>query len=218
MPIRFDRFTIKAQEAFADAQSIALERSQQQLEVEHLLLALINQKEGLTLQLLQKLGANIAGIISSLEEEIDKLPRVEGAGAGQLYITQRLNNVVEAAFEEMKNLRDEYLSTEHLLLAIVDEKDGISSRILKENGASKDELMKALREIRGSARVTDQTPEDKYQALKKYGRDLTDLAARGKLDPVIERDNEIRRVLQVLSRRTKNNPVLIGEPELVKLR
>ncbi len=216
MPIRFDRFTIKAHEAFADAQSIALDRNQQQLDVEHLLLALINQKEGLTLQILQKLGANIAGLTSSLEEDLEKLPRIEGSGVGQLYITQRLNNVVEAAFEEMKNLKDEYLSTEHLLLAIADEKDGISARILKQNGVSKDGIMKTLREIRGSARVTDQTPEDKYQALKKYGRDLTELAARGKLDPVIGRDNEIRRVLQVLSRRTKNNPVLIGEPGVGK--
>src|SRR5574341_2153688 len=148
MPIRFDRFTIKAQEAFADAQSISLERNQQQLEVEHLLLALINQKEGLTLQILQKLGANVAGITSALEEELERLPRVEGAGEGQIYVTQRLNSVVEAAFEEMKNLRDEYLSTEHLLLAIADEKDGASARILRKNGVSKDSLMKALREIR----------------------------------------------------------------------
>ncbi|KCZ73513.1 ATP-dependent chaperone ClpB [Candidatus Methanoperedens nitroreducens] len=214
--MRFDRFTIKAQEALADAQSIVLDRNQQQLEVEHLLLALINQKEGLTLQILHKLGANVAGIVSRLEEEIDRLPRVEGAGAGQTYITPRLNSVVEAAFKEMANLRDEYLSTEHLLLAISDEKNGISARIMRENGASKDDIMKALREIRGSSRVTDQTPEDKYQALKKYSRDLTELAERGKLDPVIGRDNEIRRVLQVLSRRTKNNPVLIGEPGVGK--
>ncbi len=216
MPLRFDRFTIKAQEAFQEAQSIALDRNQQQLDVEHLLLALINQKEGLTLQILQKIGANIAGLTSSLEEDLEKLPRIEGSGVGQLYITQRLNNVVEAAFEEMKNLKDEYLSTEHLLLAIADEKDGISARILKQNGVSKDALMKAMKEVRGSSRVTDQNPEGKYEALKKYGRDLTDLAARGRLDPVIGRDNEIRRVLQVLSRRTKNNPVLIGEPGVGK--
>ena len=216
MPIRFDRFTIKAQEAFQDAQTIALDRNQQQLEVEHLLLALINQKEGLTLQLLQKLGANTSGIISRLEDEISKLPRVEGPGAGQVYMSTRLNNVAEAAFSEMKNLRDEYLSTEHLLLAIADERNGISARILKENGASKDAIMKALKDIRGSSRVTDQNPEEKYEALKKYGRDLTELAASGKLDPVIGRDEEIRRVLQVLSRRTKNNPVLIGEPGVGK--
>ena len=216
MPIRFDRFTIKAQEAFQDAQTIALDKNQQQLEVEHLLLSLINQKEGLTLQLLQKLGANTAGIILRLEDEINKLPRVEGAGAGQVYMSTRLNNVAEAAFSEMKNLRDEYLSTEHLLLAIADEKNGISARILKENGVSKDALMKSLKEVRGSSSVTDQNPEAKYEALKKYGRDLTELAQLGKLDPVIGRDNEIRRVLQVLSRRTKNNPVLIGEPGVGK--
>ncbi|HEY9245499.1 MAG TPA: Clp protease N-terminal domain-containing protein, partial [Candidatus Methanoperedens sp.] len=216
MPIRLDRFTIKAQEAFQEAHGIALERNQQQLEVEHLLLALINQREGLTLQLLQKLGTGAAGIISALEEELDKLPRIEGAGAGQVYASPRLNGIVEAAFDEMKNLKDEYLSTEHLLLAIADEKNGLSARILKDKGVSKDGIMKALKEVRGSSRVTDQNPEDKYQALKKYGRDLTELAERGKLDPVIGRENEIRRVLQVLSRRTKNNPVLIGEPGVGK--
>jgi len=216
MPPRFDRFTIKAQEAFQDAQNIATDRSQQQLDVEHLLLALINQKEGLTTQLFLKLGANAAGISSRLEDEIDKLPRVDGAGAGQVYISTRLNNVIEAGFSEMKNLRDEYLSCEHLLLAIADEKKGISARILKEYGVSKDAIMKALKEVRGSSRVTDQNPEEKYEALKKYGRDLTELAAIGKLDPVIGRDIEIRRVLQVLSRRTKNNPVLIGEPGVGK--
>ncbi|MCZ7401715.1 MAG: ATP-dependent chaperone ClpB [Candidatus Methanoperedens sp.] len=216
MPPRFDRFTIKAQEAFQDAQNIATDRSQQQLDVEHLLLALINQKEGLTTQLFLKLGANAAGISARLEDELDKLPRVEGAGAGQVYISTRLNNVFEAGFSEMKTLRDEYLSSEHLLLAIADEKNGISARILKENGVSKDAIMKALKEVRGSSRVTDQNPEEKYEALKKYGRDLTELAALGKLDPVIGRDEEIRRVLQVLSRRTKNNPVLIGEPGVGK--
>ncbi len=212
--MRFDRFTIKAQDVFADAQDITQDNNQQQLDVEHLLLALINQKEGLTLQILQRLGANVPGIISRLEEEIGKVPKV--GGAGQLYMSPRVNTIVDAAFEEMKQLKDEYLSTEHLLLAIADEKGGISSHILKENGASKDIILKALREVRGSSRVTDQTPEDKYQALEKYGRDLTEEAARGKLDPVIGRDNEIRRVLQVLSRRTKNNPVLIGEPGVGK--
>jgi ATP-dependent Clp protease ATP-binding subunit ClpB len=212
--MRFDRFTIKAQEAFDDARNITLDNNHQQLDVEHLMLALINQKEGLTLKILQRLGANVPGIIGRLEEEIDKIPRV--AGAEQLYMSQRISNVVEAAFDEMKQLKDEYLSTEHLLLAIADEKHGISSDILKENGASKDTILKALREVRGSSRVTDQNPEDKYQALEKYGRDLTEEAALGKLDPVIGRDNEIRRVIQVLSRRTKNNPVLIGEPGVGK--
>ena len=212
--MRFDRFTIKAQEAFYDARNITLDNNQQQLDVEQLMLALINQKEGLTLQILQRLGANVPGIIGRLEEEIGKIPRV--SGAEQLYMSQRISNVVDAAFDEMKQLKDEYLSTEHLLLAIADEKHGISSDILKENGASKDTILKALREVRGSSRVTDQNPEDKYQALEKYGRDLTEEAALGKLDPVIGRDNEIRRVIQVLSRRTKNNPVLIGEPGVGK--
>jgi len=212
--MRLDKFTIKAQEAFSDARNITLDNNQQQLDVEQLMLALINQKEGLTLQILQRLGANVPGIISRLEEEIGKIPRV--SGAEQLYMSQRINNVVDAAFDEMKQLKDEFLSTEHLLLAITDEKHGISSNILKENGASKDTILKALKEVRGSSRVTDQNPEDKYQALEKYGRDLTEAAALGKLDPVIGRDNEIRRVLQVLSRRTKNNPVLIGEPGVGK--
>jgi len=212
--MRFDRFTIKAQEAFADAQNLTLDLNQQQLDVEHLLLALINQKEGLTLQILHRLGANVPGITGQLKEEIEKLPKV--AGGGQLYMSQRVNNLVEAAFNEMKQLNDEFLSTEHLLLAIADEKHGISSRILTENSASRDGLFKALKEVRGSSRVTDQNPEEKYQALEKYGRDLTELASQGKLDPVIGRDNEIRRVLQVLSRRTKNNPVLIGEPGVGK--
>jgi len=212
--MRLDKFTIKAQEAFSDARNITLDNNQQQLDVEQLMLALINQKEGLTLQILQRLGANVPGIIGRLEEEINKIPRV--AGAEQLYMSQRINNVVDAAFDEMKQLKDEYLSTEHLLLAITDEKHGISSDILKENGATKDTILKALKEVRGSSRVTDQNPEDKYQALEKYGRDLTEAAALGKLDPVIGRDNEIRRVLQVLSRRTKNNPVLIGEPGVGK--
>jgi len=212
--MRLDKFTIKAQEAFSDARNITLDNNQQQLDVEQLMLALINQKEGLTLQILQRLGANVPGIIGRLEEEINKIPRV--SGAEQLYMSQRINNVVDAAFDEMKQLKDEYLSTEHLLLAITDEKHGISSDILKENGATKDTILKALKEVRGSSRVTDQNPEDKYQALEKYGRDLTEAAALGKLDPVIGRDNEIRRVLQVLSRRTKNNPVLIGEPGVGK--
>jgi len=212
--MRLDKFTIKAQEAFSDARNITLDNNQQQLDVEQLMLALINQKEGLTLQILQRLGANVPGIIGRLEEEINKIPRV--AGAEQRYMSQRINNVVDAAFDEMKQLKDEYLSTEHLLLAITDEKHGISSDILKENGATKDTILKALKEVRGSSRVTDQNPEDKYQALEKYGRDLTEAAALGKLDPVIGRDNEIRRVLQVLSRRTKNNPVLIGEPGVGK--
>jgi ATP-dependent Clp protease ATP-binding subunit ClpB len=202
--MQFDKFTMEAQEAFANAQSLVIDRKQQQLDVEHLLISMIKQKDSLAFQILQKLGANIGWILSRLEEEVDRYPRVEGAGEGQIYVSARLNQLVEAAFNEVKILQDDLLNTDHLLIAIVDEKGGFSARILKENGVTKKGIYKVLQEIK------------KYQALKRYGRDLTDLAARGKLDPVIGRDNEIRRVLQVLSRRTKNNPVLIGEPGVGK--
>ncbi len=202
--MQFDKFTLEAQEVFANAQSLVINRKQQQLDVEHLLISIIKQKESLAFQILQKLGANTGWMLSQLEDEVDKYPRVEGAGEGQIYISARLNQVVESAFNEMKLLQDELLNTDHLLIAIVNEKGGFSAKLLKENGVTKEDIYKVLQEIK------------KYQALKKYGRDLTELASRGKLDPVIGRDNEIRRVLQVLSRRTKNNPVLIGEPGVGK--
>ncbi|CAD7771230.1 ATP-dependent Clp protease ATP-binding subunit ClpX [Candidatus Methanoperedenaceae archaeon GB37] len=214
--MRFDRFTLKAQEAVQEARNIVLENGQQQLDVEHLMLALLEQPEGVVLSILQKLGANPAAIKRRVFEDIQKRPRVSGAGAGQLYLTQRFNQVIESAFEQMEELQDEYVSTEHLLLAISGESGGAASTILREEGVTRDAILKALVEIRGSQRVTDQTPEDKYQALEKYARDLTELARRGKLDPVIGRDDEIRRVVQVLSRRTKNNPVLIGDPGVGK--
>ncbi len=214
--MRFDRFTLKAQEAVQEAQNIVLENGQQQLDVEHLMLALLEQPEGVVLSILQKLGANPAAIKRRVFEDIQKRPRVSGAGAGQLYLTQRFNQVIESAFEEMEELQDEYVSTEHLLLAISGESGGAASTILREEGVTRDAILKALVEIRGSQRVTDQTPEDKYQALEKYARDLTEMSRRGKLDPVIGRDDEIRRVVQVLSRRTKNNPVLIGDPGVGK--
>ena len=214
--MRFDRFTLKAQEAVQEARNIVLENGQQQLDVEHLMLALLEQPEGVVLSILQKLGANPAAIKRRVFEDIQKRPRVSGAGAGQLYLTQRFNQVIESAFDQMEELQDEYVSTEHLLLAISGESGGAASTILREEGVTRDAILKALVEIRGSQRVTDQTPEDKYQALEKYARDLTELARRGKLDPVIGRDDEIRRVVQVLSRRTKNNPVLIGDPGVGK--
>jgi ATP-dependent Clp protease ATP-binding subunit ClpB len=214
--LRFDRFTLKAQEAVQSAQKIVLDNNQQQLDVEHLLLALLEQSEGVVLPILQKLGANPAAIKKAVFEEIQRRPQVSGAGAGQLYITPRLNQVFDAAFEEMEKLRDEYVSTEHLLIAIAGERGGISASILAREGVTRDAILKVLVDIRGSQRVTDQTPEDKYQALEKYARDLTELARRGKLDPVIGRDEVIRRVIQVLSRRTKNNPVLIGDPGVGK--
>ncbi len=202
--MEFDKFTLEAQEAFASAQKLVISRKQQQIDVEHLLISMINQKDSLALKILQKLRVNIGWILSQLEDEINRLPRVEGAGEGQVYISARLNQVVSDALNEMKMLQDELLNTDHLLIAMVNEKNSFSSRLLNENGVTKEEIYRVLQELK------------KYQALKKYGRDLTELASRGKLDPVIGRDNEIRRVLQVLSRRTKNNPVLIGEPGVGK--
>src|SRR6266705_4084750 len=213
--IRFDRLTIKAQEALAEAQKLAEKAGNQQLDVEHLALALVRQREGLTQSLLNKLGADPAVLARELEQELKKVPQVSGSGAGQLTITARLRDVFSAAEQEAERFKDEYLSTEHLLLAIVDA-GGAAAGVFKRQGITKDRLYSALTAIRGTQRVTDQEPEEKYQALAKYSRDLTDLARKGKLDPVIGRDEEIRRVIQVLSRRTKNNPVLIGEPGVGK--
>src|SRR5438132_57224 len=214
--IRFDRMTIKAQEALAEAQKLAEKASHQQLDVEHLALALVLQREGLTQSLLNKLGADPDVLARALEQELKKIPQVSGSGAtGVAGITPRLRDVFSAAEQEAERFKDEYLSTEHLLLAIVDA-GGTAAGVLKRQGVSKDRLYAALTAIRGTQRVTDQEPEEKYQALAKYSRDLTDLARKGKLDPVIGRDEEIRRVIQVLSRRTKNNPCLIGEPGVGK--
>ncbi len=213
-----DKFTLKAQEALQQAQQIASERNQQQIDAEHLLAALLNDTEGIPVAVIKKLGASVEHIKQETEKALDKLPKVYGTGAGGLgnvYISQRLNQILEAAFKEATNLKDEYISTEHLLLAL-SEDQGEAGRILRGEGLSKDNILKVLQAIRGSQRVTDQNPEAKYQALERYGRDLTNLARKGKLDPVIGRDEEIRRVLQVLSRRTKNNPVLIGDPGVGK--
>ena len=213
--IRFDRLTIKAQEALAEAQKLAEKAGHQQLDVEHLALALVRQREGLTQSLLNKLGADPAVLARDLEQKLKKVPQVSGSGVSQVTITARLNDVFSAAEQEAERFKDEYLSTEHLLLAVA-EAGGAADGIFKRQGVSKDRLYAALTSIRGTQRVTDQEPEEKYQALAKYSRDLTDLARKGKLDPVIGRDEEIRRVIQVLSRRTKNNPCLIGEPGVGK--
>ncbi|HEX9758340.1 MAG TPA: ATP-dependent chaperone ClpB [Nitrospiria bacterium] len=214
--MRFDRLTIKSQEAIQEAQQLAEKRNQQQMDAEHLLLALLIQKEGLIPSLLKKLGVDWGGIRKKAEKEVDQLPRVEGPGsAGQVYITPRMKGVFDRSEEEASKLKDEYISTEHFLLALA-EGDGAAGRLLKEGGVTRDRILKVLLEIRGTQRVTDPSPEEKYQALARYSKDLTDLARRGKLDPVIGRDEEIRRVIQVLSRRTKNNPVLIGEPGVGK--
>ena len=213
--IRFDRLTIKTQEALAEAQKLAERAGHQHIDVEHLALALVRQREGLTHNLLQKLGVDPAVLGRDLEQELKKIPQVSGSGVGQVSITHRLNDVFSAAEQEAERFKDDYLSTEHLLLAIADG-GGAAAGVFKRQGMTKDRLYSALTAIRGTQRVTDQEPEEKYQALAKYSRDLTDLARKGKLDPVIGRDEEIRRVIQVLSRRTKNNPCLIGEPGVGK--
>jgi ATP-dependent Clp protease ATP-binding subunit ClpB len=210
---RFDKLTLKAQEAVQAAQDMAGKRHHQQMEVEHLLLALIEQTEGIIVPILKKLGADPGRIKGNVEEALSRLPQVEGLV--QAYLSPRLGKLFEKAEQEAERLKDEYVSTEHLLIAAADG-DGPSRDILARHGVAKDKIFTVLVDIRGSQRVTDQNPEDKYQALMRYGRDLTDMARRGKLDPVIGRDEEIRRVVQVLSRRTKNNPVLIGEPGVGK--
>ncbi|MFQ5532552.1 MAG: ATP-dependent chaperone ClpB [Candidatus Methylomirabilales bacterium] len=213
--MRLDQFTVKAQEAIDAARRHAVELTHQAIDVEHLLFALVEQTEGVISPLLQKVGANLPLIKTTLTQELERRPKVQGAG-GQVYVTPRLEKVLQAALQEASHLKDEYVSTEHLLLAIVDQAGGVAERILKEAGVSKDGVYGALAAIRGGQRVTDPHPEEKYQALERYSRDLTDLARKGKLDPVIGRDDEIRRTIHVLSRRTKNNPVLIGEPGVGK--
>src|SRR4030043_409207 len=214
--MNIEKFTLKAQEALQEAKSVAEKKHHQQIDVEHLLLALLGQKEGVVIPILQKLGANPDIIVSQLENELNRIPQVTGRGVGQVYLSSRLNEIFNVAGKEAERLVDEYLSTEHLLIAMTDEKQGAAFQILQRNGVSKDAIFRVLQEIRGPHRVTDQSPEEKYQALKRYSRDLTEEARKGKLDPVIGRDDEIRRVIQVLSRRTKNNPVLIGEPGVGK--
>lgn len=211
--MRLDKLTLKAQEALQEAKSIADKYNHQQIDAEHLLLALVEQSEGIVVPVLQKIGVDVDQLKSRLTEHLSSLPQVYGGGGGieQIYITPRLNKTLENAWQEAQAMKDEYMSTEHILLAIAEEAEPSSPQILKGMGATKDRIYEALTGIRGGQRVVDQTPEEKYQALERYTRDLTDLARKGKLDPVIGRNEEIRRVIQVLSRRTKNNPVLIGE-------
>ncbi len=213
--MRLDRFTIKAQEGIAGAQRIATENNNQEITPEHLLAALLGQDEGIVGPILKKVGADPEPVRRDLAAAIDKIPKVYGAAEAGSYMSQDLKRAVDTAFKEMERLKDEFVSTEHLLVGVVDV-DSKAREILAAHGVTKDNVYKALVEIRGTQRVTDQAPEDKYQALQRFARDLTDLAAKGKLDPVIGRDDEIRRVIQVLSRRTKNNPVLIGEPGVGK--
>ncbi|HKF45018.1 MAG TPA: ATP-dependent chaperone ClpB [Thermoanaerobaculia bacterium] len=213
--MRFDQLTIKSQEAIQEAQRDARARGNAELTPDHLLLALLHQSEGVVVPILQKLGVDPDGLAREIETDLSRRPTVSGASADAAP-SRELTRVFDRAFEIAKDFGDEYVSTEHLLIALSESDAGDASRRLSKAGAKKDTLLKALKEVRGSTRITDPNPEDKYQALKRYTRDLTDLARRGKIDPVIGRDEEIRRVIQVLSRRTKNNPVLIGEPGVGK--
>jgi len=211
--MRLDKFTLRGQEAIQSAIELAERNQNQQVEPEHLLCVMLDQAEGIIRPLLGKLGANVQVIKNDCEAAVARFPRVQG---GQQYFSPRLSQIFTAAQKRAEKMQDEFISTEHLLLAIVDEKDGQAGKILRQHGANGDDLLKAIEQTRGGARITDQNAEQNYQALSKYARDLTDLARQGKLDPVIGRDDEIRRTIQVLSRRTKNNPVLIGEPGVGK--
>src|SRR5205809_3751430 len=211
--MRLDKFTLRGQEAIQAAIELAERNQNQQVEPEHVLCVLIDQAEGITRPLLGKLGANLQVVKNDCEAAVGRLPRVTG---GQQYFSPRLTQIFTAAQKRAEAMKDEFISTEHLLLAIIDEKDGQAGKILRQHGVNSDDLLKAIEQTRGGARITDQNAEANYQALSKYARDLTDQARHGKLDPVIGRDDEIRRTIQVLSRRTKNNPVLIGEPGVGK--
>jgi ATP-dependent Clp protease ATP-binding subunit ClpB len=212
----FNKFTEKAREALSGSQQLASKMSHPQIDVEHLLLATLDQDQGLAPALLSKAGVPVDALKLKIHRDLEKLPRVSSpTGEDQSHMSGRMNRLLLNAQEEAKRLKDDYVSVEHLLLAMIDD-SGAAGKILKEFGVTRDSFMRALQEVRGSQRVTTQTPEATYQALERYGRDLTEMASQGKLDPVIGRDEEIRRVIQVLSRRTKNNPVLIGEPGVGK--
>jgi ATP-dependent Clp protease ATP-binding subunit ClpB len=215
MPIRWDKFTVKAQEAVQRANELASEHGNPELLPIHMLAALLEDKEGIVPPVLEKIGIGPQAVLSAVYGEIEKLPKVSGQAA-QAALSNEANKLLEQAFKEASNFKDEYVSTEHLLLAITHLKRDNAQQILAQYGATYDAILKALTVVRGSQKVTDQNPEAKYQALERYARDLTEQARHGKLDPVIGRDEEIRRVVQVLSRRTKNNPVLIGEPGVGK--
>ncbi len=215
MPIRWDKFTVKAQEAVERANQLASEHGNPELLPLHLLAALLEDKEGIVPPVLEKIGIGPQIVLNELYQAMERLPKVSGAAA-QAALSQPANQLLDRAFKEADTFKDEYVSTEHLLLAATQLKRDPAQEILARHGATHDAILKALTAVRGSQRITDQNPEAKYQALERYARDLTEQARRGKLDPVIGRDEEIRRVVQVLSRRTKNNPVLIGEPGVGK--
>ncbi len=212
--IRFDKLTLKSQEALQSAEAHAREKNNPQVTPEHLLWALVDQKDGVVLPILQKLGVNLQTLARDLSGAVERLPRVQGES--ELYLSSALTKVVDGAFKEADQFKDEYVSTEHLLIALSTAKGEEAGRLLQSLGVTRDAILKVLVGIRGSQKITDPNPEEKYQALQRYSRDLTELARKGRLDPVIGRDEEVRRVIQILSRRTKNNPVLIGEPGVGK--
>lgn len=212
--MRMDKLTLKTQEALEAAQSTMMKYSHQQMEEEHVLLGLLEQEEGVVNQVLRKMEIDLAQLKSQVLAAVERLPKVQGSG--QMYVSKGLTEAMELAWKEAERFKDEYLSTEHLLLGIIARRGGEAGRILRQAGATAERVYKVLMEVRGTQRVTDQNPEDKYQSLARFTQDLTEMARKGKLDPVIGRDEEIRRVVQVLSRRTKNNPVLIGEPGVGK--
>ena len=210
-----NRFTQKSQEAIIQAQTMAERNGNSQVEPEHLLLALLEQGEGVVPQVLTKLDIPVGALVQKIRQEVNRLPRMMGANV-QLTVSPRLRTVLVSAHDEMETFKDDYVSTEHLLLATLSQGGGAAEKILKQEGLNREKLLQALREVRGTQRVTSQTPEGTFRALEQYGRNLVEQARRGKLDPVIGRDEEIRRVIQILSRKTKNNPVLIGEPGVGK--
>src|ERR1039457_5078862 len=217
MAIRWDKFTVKAQEAVQRANELASEHGNPELAPAHLLAALVEDKEGIVAPVLEKIGIGPQAVLSDVYKEMEKLPKVSGSGgAQQPGMSSQVNQLLEGSFKEANTFKDEYVSTEHMLLALTDLKRDPTRDLLVRHGATHDAILKALTAVRGSQRITDQNPEAKYQALERYARDLNEQARRGKLDPVIGRDEEIRRVIQVLSRRTKNKPVLIGEPGVGK--
>ena len=214
--MRFDKFTLKVQEALQDAQSLAGSLGHQAIEPEHLLVCFLKQQDSIVSAIVNKLNASPQKIEQDLNQYLKKQPSVQGSSAGQVYLGGRLNKLFDKAMTEAAQLKDEYVSAEHLLVVMAEEKEGQAGKILSQAGITRDSIFKVLVDIRGNQRVTDPNPEGKYQALERYARDFNELARKGSFDPVIGRDEEIRRVMQVLSRRTKNNPVLIGEPGVGK--
>lgn len=215
MAYNFNKFTVKAQETVQNAIEIAQNYNNQIVEPEHILAALLQDQSSVAVSIIQKVGGNLNQMKLKTAELLEKLPKVTGAGIGNQQLSINSAKLFDLSVEEAKALKDEYVSNEHILITLSEDKSS-AGKLLKENGINKNVILSALKDIRGNQRVTNQNPEDTYQALKKYGRDLNELARSNKLDPVIGRDEEIRRVLQVLSRRTKNNPVLIGEPGVGK--